>query len=332
MDMYQPISRPPRRHHAWLLLAASAFLSLEGSRLNANEAIRIDRLRDGGVPTVIRERHPAPKIRIPGGGGDPLLENGDFSLGLASWTATQSGGSASPGAATADAGAALLSEGDSFLVTLEQSFSVPERATELSLRLALEPGFDHSGAFIPDAFELSLLDGANVPVVSTWDSLATSSFNLSETGAVHASQQATWDGTTVRIDLRSVAAGTRVTLFLDLIGADEDTAGAVRVDNVDVRTGPPPGSFVRGNSNADLNVDISDGIFSLTYLFIGGEEPGCLDAVDANDDGLADITDPIYTFTFLFLGGPDIAAPFPQCGVDPTSGDPLTCAQGFCPE
>ena len=84
--------------------------------------------------------------------------------------------------------------------------------------------------------------------------------------------------------------------------------------------------FLRGDSNADRRVDISDGIFTLAALF-GGGSLGCQDAGDTNDDGLVDISDAIATFGFLFLGASKAPPyPFEDVGLDPTE-DALGCAR-----
>ncbi len=88
---------------------------------------------------------------------------------------------------------------------------------------------------------------------------------------------------------------------------------------------PPAGvSFVRGDSNGDGEVNISDPTYILVNLFLGGGGPPCVDAADGNDDGGVDITDAIYVLNFLFLGGAAPPAPFPACGADPTV-DQITC-------
>ncbi len=83
-------------------------------------------------------------------------------------------------------------------------------------------------------------------------------------------------------------------------------------------------NFIRGDANTDRNVDITDAISTLNYLFAGGSSPQCGDAADANDDGRIDLTDPIYTLNFLFQGGPQPPAPSPEEGTDQTS-DALSC-------
>jgi len=90
-------------------------------------------------------------------------------------------------------------------------------------------------------------------------------------------------------------------------------------------------AFVRGNSNTDGRVDISDSVFTLNWLFLGGPDPLCMDALDANNSSLIDITDPIFTLNFLFLGGPTIPPPFPECGFDRGPPDLLGCTPCACP-
>ncbi len=84
--------------------------------------------------------------------------------------------------------------------------------------------------------------------------------------------------------------------------------------------------FLRGDSNNDGRINITDAVRTLRWLFQGGEEPPCLDAADADDDGRVNITDAIVTLNFLFTGGrePPLPGPF-KPGPDPTS-DTLSCA------
>lgn len=93
--------------------------------------------------------------------------------------------------------------------------------------------------------------------------------------------------------------------------------------------GDPGMDFRRGDSNTDSHVDLSDAVFLLNHLFLGGTEPDCLDAADTNDDEFLDITDAIHLLNYLFLGGPSPPMPGPDtCGPDvtaPDGRDPLNC-------
>ena len=91
---------------------------------------------------------------------------------------------------------------------------------------------------------------------------------------------------------------------------------------------PPVGAgdsaFLRGDSNTDGRVDLSDAVFTLAYLFQGGDGPLCADSLDSNDSGEVDISDPSHTLRHLFLGGSAPPAPWQECGTDP-SADGLGC-------
>ena len=91
-------------------------------------------------------------------------------------------------------------------------------------------------------------------------------------------------------------------------------------------------SFRRGDANSDGAMDLSDAVFSLSALFLGGDQPSCAKAADVNDDGVIDISDPVFTLGRLFTGGDPIPEPGPlTCGPDPTP-DGLTCMSGSpCP-
>jgi hypothetical protein len=88
--------------------------------------------------------------------------------------------------------------------------------------------------------------------------------------------------------------------------------------------GPLCPRFRRGDSNDSGVMDLSDAVFTLNFLFLGGAVPHCMDSADTNDDGRRDISDPVYTLAFLFIGGLPIPNPAGFCGDDPTP-DALDC-------
>src|SRR5690606_41724265 len=82
--------------------------------------------------------------------------------------------------------------------------------------------------------------------------------------------------------------------------------------------------FVRGEANSDGNIDLSDAVSILGYLFLGLGAPPCLDAADGNDSGTVDLSDPVYLRGHLFSGGDAPPPPFPEPGHDPTA-DEILC-------
>ena len=88
------------------------------------------------------------------------------------------------------------------------------------------------------------------------------------------------------------------------------------------------GFFLRGDTNGDRTVDLSDSILTLNHLFVDGSELRCEDAADADDNGTLEVSDPVSVLSFLFLRGPHPPPPGPdEPGIDPTA-DELECRQG----
>gem|GEM_PF-425400 len=91
----------------------------------------------------------------------------------------------------------------------------------------------------------------------------------------------------------------------------------------------PAASVIRGDANIDGNLDVSDPILTMLFLFNEGTI-GCQLALDSNDDEAVDLGDIIFTLNHVFSTGGQPGAPFPFCGVDPTEGG-LPCEDfGLC--
>ena len=91
---------------------------------------------------------------------------------------------------------------------------------------------------------------------------------------------------------------------------------------------PPAPQFIRGDSNLDGVVNISDGVKIVRHLFAGAPA-SCQDALDANDDGRLNVTDAIRVLDFLYRGGRAPLAPYPAQGRDASDTDELGCESGL---
>ncbi len=168
-------------------------------------------------------------------GGHRLVEaltNGDFGNGLSGWQIEVVGHGADrlPGQVLAAGGVATLVENQSFRVSLAQTFRLGDTA-QISFditRLAL----DLPAGGLPDAFEVSLLDANQHSLVPTVDALATSFFNANP-GMVQTAAGVQFDGSRVTLDVSTLAPGTEVTLYFDLIGHPPGTGSRVGIDNID---------------------------------------------------------------------------------------------------
>jgi hypothetical protein len=62
-------------------------------------------------------------------------------------------------------------------------------------------------------------------------------------------------------------------------------------------------SYLCGDANGDGDVDISDAVYLISYIFSGGAAPIPLLAGDANCDHMVDISDVVYLISYIFSGG-----------------------------
>ena len=82
--------------------------------------------------------------------------------------------------------------------------------------------------------------------------------------------------------------------------------------------------YIRGDVDSGGDINLTDAVQLLNFLFSGGTEPACAAAADTNRSGSIDMTDAIQILNFLFLGAENFPAPFPGCGQDPL-GELLDC-------
>jgi hypothetical protein len=78
-------------------------------------------------------------------------------------------------------------------------------------------------------------------------------------------------------------------------------------------------SYVPGDMNHDGQVNITDAVYGITYIFAGGPAPNPLGAGDVDCNGFVNISDVVYLINYIFSGGP---APNANCkgGSSPADG------------
>jgi hypothetical protein len=89
---------------------------------------------------------------------------------------------------------------------------------------------------------------------------------------------------------------------------------------------PPVPQFHRGDPDETGTVGLGDAVAILDHLFSGTAEIRCLESADANNSGNVDVSDPIFLLHYLFFGGEAPPAPGPPglpCGPEPSPRDVL---------
>jgi hypothetical protein len=179
-----------------------------------------------------------------------------------------------------------------------------------------------------DAPEVAVVDGVpGAPVPS--GSLVTLDGSASSAGAGDGETPVTYlwsvasggasivgpnDGPTVNI---SAGAEGPVTVKLTVDDGICDNPGSKLV----AFTVGGKGNWIRCDSNGDGARDISDPVFTLSWLFLGGPDFACLPAADCQGDGAVDISDAVFDLAFQFQGGTPPQPPYPACDTFAGCGD-----------
>ncbi len=212
--------------------------------------------RQTPIPPVAEGTPSSTSSASPDGGGeagDPLASSHDggsgggvltdptttttllgFDNGLTGWTSSQSGGTPSDqGAVTLQGQAVELREGDSFLVTLEQEFTLPDDPVSLSFEYSALDFDPSNGDFVNDAFEVALVGEDGTTLVHTIADGRDTFFNAGEDSPVAVGQGTTHEllptGGRVTVDLTGVHGNQQATLIFRLVNND-NAAGASDID------------------------------------------------------------------------------------------------------
>ena len=163
-------------------------------------------------------------------------------LASGGWQVIESGGSSpGAGAVTVVDGNAVLCEGNSFLVTLSYTFTVPENPGDLAFGYT-DLQFDTTDPnAIKDAFEVALVDQDGYSIVPTFNPSRDAYFNLSEGVPAALGTGVTHDGQSVTVSLADVPAGLDATLIFRLVNNDADTDSCVTITGAGIPGVDEPG-------------------------------------------------------------------------------------------
>ncbi len=174
-----------------------------------------------------------------------------FALGFDSWTVTESGGSAAgKGGAAIDGEDVILREGDSFVITMQRTFQVPDGPRVLQVAYT-DLRFDAADSdSINDAFEVALVDLQGHSLVLPFATNRDAFFNATEDQPLALGAEARHDNGLITLDLAQVPPDTTATLMLRLVNNDQDVNTQVRILCVDLPDDPPAVTVALENDTA----------------------------------------------------------------------------------
>jgi len=63
--------------------------------------------------------------------------------------------------------------------------------------------------------------------------------------------------------------------------------------------------YICGDANGDETVNVSDGVYIINYVFVGGPAPDPMESGEVNCDGDVNVSDAVWIINFIFAGGYD---------------------------
>ena len=208
---------------------------------------------------------------------------------------------------------AVMSEGDSFLVTFSHTMEIPEGATDISFTYD-PPSFDTAANFINDAFEVALIDSEGRSLVHTIGEGRDSYFNITEDKQPAVGHGTTIEGQTVTTDISGLFPGTSATMVFRLVDNDSDTGTTVRITGVQCPGTPsddlPPTTTIglehdTAPTGPDVGPYETDKLTNdSTVVGIATDDRG-ISLLEARVDSgpFTDITSALYDDTYRFAPG-----------------------------
>ncbi len=108
-------------------------------------------------------------------------------------------------------------------------------------------------------------------------------------------------------------SSTNIWIYFDALDmVDSTCGGAIEVSSndpaqplIDIPVTMKVGaSYMSGDPNADLIVNVSDAVYLVMYVFSGGPAPVPMESGDADCNAIVNISDAVYLITYIFSGGP----------------------------
>ena len=231
-----------------LSLGGNGFVAMATDTAGNTATTNLTVTRSSGAPVI-----DARLVNDTAPGNPPPPPPCTFDNALTGWRSGESGGSnAGSGGVVASNCHAVLREGDSFVVSLERSFTVPDQPTVLTFSYT-SLSFDTTDNSVSDAFEAALVDADGNPLVHTIDRDRDAFFNSSEGIAAAVGQGTTHDGPLISVDISRLFAGTTARFILRLVNNDQDVQTSVRITQFGVSSATDAPSFHSSGTDAPVS-------------------------------------------------------------------------------
>ncbi|MCC7338411.1 MAG: putative Ig domain-containing protein [Pirellulaceae bacterium] len=158
-----------------------------------------------------------------------------FDANLSGWTVFESGGtSTGRGTVIVQDCTAVIREGDSFIVGMERTITIPIEPSAITLAIKNLTFDESSQGFIRDAFEVALVDESGNTLVRSHSTGRDALFNATEGLSTSVAQGIQFSNDTITVGLGGIPAGTTGKLILRLMNDDDDKNSQVAISSVQI--------------------------------------------------------------------------------------------------
>jgi hypothetical protein len=189
-----------------------------------------------------------------------------------------------------------VTAGDTFVVTIE----VDENLQDIHC-FKLRIDFDRDAVTLIDVTEGPLLQASGGTYLFVTDTMG--AYDLANC-LLGAGLYADGPGTLATLQFQAnTSRGISELVFLQSIFQDSnlDTLEVASIDGlIDIKV-----LYTCGDANSDSAVNVSDAVYIINYVFIGGDVPDPIESADANCDGSANVSDAVWIINYVFIGGND---------------------------
>jgi Peptidase family C25/Propeptide_C25/Dockerin type I domain len=109
----------------------------------------------------------------------------------------------------------------------------------------------------------------------------------------------------VELDISDIADDQPIVFLRWVMGPTNYTTrfSGWNIDDIEVISYLCGSSFLCGDANADAEVNVSDAVHIINYVFVGGNPPDPLESGDVNCDITCNVSDAVWIINYVFVGG-----------------------------
>jgi hypothetical protein len=92
------------------------------------------------------------------------------------------------------------------------------------------------------------------------------------------------------------------TFDIEVTDSDDPPSADTMQITIEISEEPQP-EYICGDANSDETVNVSDAVYIINYVFVGGDPPDPIESGDCNCDSTCNVSDAVWIINYVFVGG-----------------------------